>query len=285
MSGTFSNFLNLTDLITGELPGGLSPSGGTGVLYHAKPVIIQGAWLAARATGGAAAWRRFQPAMEALLAYWAGALPGSSSRRVDARTGLPLWHDQLETGCDNLVFSQCPSSFSPECWSESACAFTLSSPDLVVFLAREHTAYARFLAAWAAADDGLHGEGAAPAAAAAAPRIAAAHAEAARLAALLDQYLWHWADAPANTRGWYGAYNVSSRTQIVSRTFQMAFPLWLPGLANASQAAAAMDAVLAPDMLGPYGVRSVSSADARYSEANIIDPYSNCEWMVSGFNP
>ena len=31
-------------------------------------------------------------------------------------------------------------------------------------------------------------------------------------------------------------------------------------------------------------VRSVSSADARYSEANIIDPYSNCEWM-SGFNP
>jgi hypothetical protein len=150
MAGTFKNFLALTDVNTGELPGGLSPSGGTGVLYHAKPVIIQGAWLASRATGGAAAWRQFQPAMEALLAYWAGSLPGSSSRRVDARTGLPLWHDQLETGCDNLVFSQCPSSFSPECWSESACAFTLSSPDLVVFLAREHTAYARFLAAWAA---------------------------------------------------------------------------------------------------------------------------------------
>ena len=104
------------------------------------------------------------------------------------------------------------------------------------------------------------------------------YAQAARLGALLNEYLWHCApDSPACTRGWYGAYNVSSRAQIVSRTFQMAFPLWLPGLANASQAAAAMDAILAPDMLGPFGVRSVSSADARYSEANIIDPYSNCE--------
>ena len=273
--GTFANYLALTNVSSGELPGGLSPSGGTGVLYHAKPVIVQGAWLAAQAAGNTSRWRPFAPAMEALLDYWRGALPGSSARRVDAATGLPLWHDQLETGCDNLVFSQCPSAFSPECWSEAADAFTLSSPDLIVFLARENAAYANFLSAWAAADDAAAGVGAATACAAAAPRIAAARAEVARLTGLLS-LMWRWADPPANTRGWFGAYNVSSRARIPSRTFQMAWPLWLAGLADASQAAAAMDAVLAPDMLGPYGIRSVSSADARYSNANIIDPYS--EW-------
>lgn len=262
------NFLDLVNLTSGELPGGLSPTGGTGVLFHAKPVIVQGAWLAARAAGDASRWRTFQPAMEALLSYWNGsATGGSSARRVDARTGLPLWHDQLETGCDNLVFSECPSAFSPECWDEERDAFTLSSPDLVVFLAREHTAYANFLAAWAADE----ASAAAPALLA---RAAAARGEAARLGDLLSQFMWIWADAPRNTRGWFGAFNVSSQRQIRSRTFQMAWPLWM-GAANASQAAAALDAVLEPDMRGPYGVRSVSAADARYSEANIINPYSN----------
>ena len=253
-TGTFMNFLSHVNLSTGELPGGLSPAGNPGVLYHAKPVILQGAWLAAKASGDSASWKQFQPAMEALLSYWAGTMPGgSSARRVDAVTGLPLWHDQLETGCDNLVFSECPSQFS-DCWDEARDAFTLSSPDLVVFLAREHAAYANFVRAWGGAG--------------AAPRAELAAAEGRRLGDLLSTYMFDGAG------GYFGAYNVSSRAQVPSRTFQMAWPLWA-GMANASQAATALAAVLAPDMRGPFGVRSVSAADARYSEENIITPYSN----------
>jgi hypothetical protein len=70
------------------------------------------------------------------------------------------------------------------------------------------------------------------------------------------------------------AYNVSTRAQIPNRTYQMAWPVWA-GLANASQAAAAWSALAAPDMWTPFGLRSVSSADPRYNNDNIIDPYSN----------
>jgi hypothetical protein len=264
MRGTFMNYLAATNLTTGELPGGLTPSGPTGVLYHAKPVIIQGAWLAARADGSYADFQAFQPAMQALLAYW------QRAPRVDAATGLPLWHDQLETGADNLVFSECPSAYSPDCWVEAADAYTLSSPDLLVFLAREELAFANFCEAWAGVRSPDE-----PLTAASLRSTATQHRErASALRDLLNTYLWHW-DDPQHTRGWYCAYNVSSRQQIRNRTYQMAWPLWANMTASSAQVAASVAAVRGADMLTPYGIRSASATDPRYSNANIIDPYSN----------
>lgn len=258
-SGTFMNFLAATNLTDGFVPGGLAPTGNPGVLYHAKPVIIQGAWLAARAGGSYAVWKAFAPQMESLLAYW--------ERRVDAASGLPVWHDQLETGADNLVYSLCPSKFSP-CWVEAADAFTLAAPDAVVFLAREHVAYANFLQAWAAADGA--------AAASDGGALARSHRErAVRLQDALNAHLWHWSDA-TNTTGHYVAFNTSTRAQIVRRTYQAAWPLWGNMTATRAQALAASAAVLQPDLLSPYGLRSTSSADPLYSNDNIINPYS--EW-------
>jgi hypothetical protein len=61
-------------------------------LVHAKPILIQGAWLAAAAEGGRPAdFQRFKPSMEALLAFW------DRGRRVDRSTGLRTWHDQMES--------------------------------------------------------------------------------------------------------------------------------------------------------------------------------------------
>ena len=40
--GSMLNFLDKVDLETGEVQGCLKPSGATGSIYHAKPVIIQG---------------------------------------------------------------------------------------------------------------------------------------------------------------------------------------------------------------------------------------------------
>ena len=70
LTGTMKNFLEFTNLSTGELQGCLTPAGPTGGIYHAKPVIIQAAWLSLRG-GSAADFEQYVPAMEALLAYWA----------------------------------------------------------------------------------------------------------------------------------------------------------------------------------------------------------------------
>jgi hypothetical protein len=94
------------------------PSGSTGTIYHAKPVVIQGAWLAAKATNNTEQFMQFQPQMKALLDYW-------DRTRKDNDTGLYVWHDQLESGADNLPISECPSKLSP-CWNETASAFTIS---------------------------------------------------------------------------------------------------------------------------------------------------------------
>jgi hypothetical protein len=127
------NFLRFVNLSDGGLPGCLTPAGPSSTLYHAKPLIIQAALLAARQAGNVSLFAGFGPQMRALLGYW------NTSTRLDAATGLHTWHDQLETGADNLVFSACPSQFSPECWSPSQ-AYTLSSPDIMVWLAREYEA-------------------------------------------------------------------------------------------------------------------------------------------------
>ena len=259
--GSMSNFLAKTNLTTGEVKGCLTPDGDSPTLFHAKPIIIQGAFLAAKFDGGNySQFIAFKPAMEALLAYW------SSPQRVDAATGLHVWHDQLETGADNLVLSLCPSPYSPECWSESRDAFTLSAPDVELFVAREHLAFALFLEAWAG--EGWRAE-------------AAAHRARARAAAdTVDRLMWVWKDGAADgaaAGGYYGGYNVSSSAQatITNRTYQMAWPLWDGGTDNETLVAMAAAELQAPDMWTPFGVRSVSSADPRYNNDNIINPYSN----------
>ena len=86
------NFISQTNLTTGEVKGCLTPDGATPTLYHAKPLLIQAAWLASKAPGGnTAAFQPFEPQMDALLSYW------HTTERYDPGTGLYYWHDQLET--------------------------------------------------------------------------------------------------------------------------------------------------------------------------------------------
>ena len=85
LAGTMRNFLHLTNA-TGEVQGCLTPQGPTGAIAHAKPVVIQGAWLAARGDPSLVrGFEAYRGQMEALLAYW-----GRPPRR-DARTGLAVW--------------------------------------------------------------------------------------------------------------------------------------------------------------------------------------------------
>ena len=95
LCGSMMNFLHKTDLATGRVPGCLTPIGPSQTLAHAKPVLIWGAYLGARATGDYAQFRAFAPAMEALLAFW-------QRERHDAATGLFVWYDQMESGADDL---------------------------------------------------------------------------------------------------------------------------------------------------------------------------------------
>ena len=60
----------------------------------------------------------------------------------------------------------------------------------------------------------------------------------------------------------------------MSRTYVVGFPLWA-GLVNATQASAIAATLSKPDMLSTEGLRSTSSDDPRYSNANEIVPYSN----------
>ena len=58
-----------TDATTGEVRGCMMPTGYSKTIYHAKPVIIQGAWLSCQNDAGAIAeFLALKPKMEALLA-------------------------------------------------------------------------------------------------------------------------------------------------------------------------------------------------------------------------
>ena len=265
--GSALNFLSNTSVPDGEVRGCLTPAGATGVLYHAKPVIIWGGYIAARATGNFTPFKAFSNQMEALLTYW------NSSSRYDARTGLWHWHDQLESGCDNLVLSECPSQFSPECWSEDI-AFSLASPDLQVFMYREYKAFSLFQRQWANEATARGDADAAALARDADAGEARFRAVGAGIRAAVNDYLWHWENELAGV-GWWAAWNRTTSAQIRNRTFQMALPLWEDLYVNVSQVEAAVRAVTAGDMLGPWGVNSVSNQDPRYNNDNIIDPYSN----------
>ena len=47
-TGTFMNFLDHTNITNGEVQGCITPKGSDGVIYHAKPVVLQGAWLSTK---------------------------------------------------------------------------------------------------------------------------------------------------------------------------------------------------------------------------------------------
>lgn len=208
LAGAMKNFLAQTNLTDGSIGGCLTPKGPAKTEYHAKPVIVQGAYLAARAQGNLAQFRPFEPAMRALLSYW-------DTQRTHAPTGLPLWHDQLESGCDNLVISTCPSSLSPECWNPKYHQLKISAPGLVTFLHREHTALAAFATAWAvqaaaeasasrAAANGLEDASTSEEEVIRLRNLASFHtARAHTLHKALDTYLW------APDLGHYTAWNIS----------------------------------------------------------------------------
>jgi hypothetical protein len=262
-----------TNLSDGSVTGCLTPTTPTicssdphltDVLVHAKPILIQGAWLAARAPGGdPSSFEPFKPAMEALLAYW------DRPPRRDPRTQLRTWHDQMETGADNSVLSLCPNARSA-CWSESQ-AWTLAAPDAMSLLVREHAAMALFADEWAEAAEAAaaHNRERRLRSAKEHRSLAARHRTARDdLTAVLNARLWR-ADL-----GYHASWNVSSAEYIEARTYVIAMPLWA-GLVNASQAASIARVLSASDMLSPVGLRSTSSLDPRYSNADIIVPYSN----------
>jgi hypothetical protein len=221
------NFFAATNLTDGSVTGCLTPTLPTvcsssstehDALVHAKPILIQGAWLAASAPGGdPLAFEQWSPAMQALLAFW------DRPPRTDNATGLRVWHDQMESGSDNCVLSQCPNRRSP-CWTDSQ-AFSLASADVTTLLQREHFAFSLFADAWSE-----HSHSASPERSLMHRTLAARHRERAdALTAELNAALWR-ADL-----GYHVALNTSSREVIAARTYVIAFPLWA-GLVNATQA-------------------------------------------------
>ena len=221
--GSMLNFLANVNVSSGDVEGCLLPSGGTGTIFHAKPVILQGALLAAKHTGGFGKFRAFASQMESMLAYWSRPLNGRGAGRLDPGTGLRVWYNQLESGEDNLVLSTCPSSLSPDCWVEADDALAISAVDVMSFLYREQLAYAAFNDKWAAAETD-------PAAAAALRHTAATWRSSARDVARATGRLW---DASSRT---FVAYNVTAAASVKNRVGLMGFPLWA-GIATPAQAA------------------------------------------------
>ena len=90
-----------------------------------------------------------------------------------------------------------------------------------------------------------------------------------RIANAMDAHLWN------STLGYYVAYNHShGGHQVDNRVFLMGLPLWA-GLASSAQAQRVAVEIARDDLLGDYGLRSVSRTDPRYSNVNEIKPYSN----------
>lgn len=258
--GSMMNFLHNVNLTNGNVSGCITVNGPTPTLYHAKPILIQGAYLAAKASNNYTQFLPYKPAMVALLSYW------ESSIRKDPQSSLHQWYNQLETGADNLVYSVCPSAYSPECWSDSD-VYTLSSPDIEIFLMREYIAYANFLEKWNNTNS--------PSTLTVTPEDVLVYRQEARMISdRIDQYMFIWENAE-HSKGYYGAYNTSTQTVITNRTYQAAWPIWNP-LGNLTLQQASIASLLEPDLFCEYGIRSTSSLDPRYANDNIIDPYS--EW-------
>lgn len=66
LAGSMMNFFDRTNLTDGTVQGCVTPDGATGTIYHAKPLLIQGAWIAAKHMGDYNQFKRYLPAMKAL---------------------------------------------------------------------------------------------------------------------------------------------------------------------------------------------------------------------------
>ena len=177
--GSMLNFLTLCKP-DGSVPGCLTNNGSSTTLLHAKPVIIWGSYLAAKAGGSFGVFEDHASKMEALLAYW------DTPPRLDRATGLHVWYDVMECGADDLPWTPLPSAHTPG-WSVKEHSYTISAPDVMMFLHMEHTAYAAFLHEW---DAERH-----------AGKIAHHTQRAAEIRDALNAHLWHWEDEAAG-RGW-----------------------------------------------------------------------------------
>lgn len=178
--------------------------------------------------------------MLALDGYWE-----RTSR--DASTGLYRWHDQLESGCDNLLTSICPSALGSgppsngQCWSASD-AYTLASTDIMVFLYREKVALSNFLTKFGNT--------------AAAAKVVAS---AAALKAALNAHLWN------EEAGAFMAYNSTTGKQIAAKTHLLGFPIFGgAALVSKEQAQRSFAALSTPEMLSPFGIRSAASDEDGY---------------------
>ena len=165
LQGSMRNFFDATNLSSGCVTGCLtttlptvcssSPREHDG-LVHAKPILIQGAWLAAigrpspagrttptrrhteeigaplvgaeavstEAVGAEreafiSSWQVYAPAMEALLDFW------DRPPRRDPASGLRTWHDQMESG-EYATVSERAACSSPT--SECSATLWLSPP-------------------------------------------------------------------------------------------------------------------------------------------------------------
>jgi Glycosyl hydrolase family 63 C-terminal domain len=179
------------------------------------------------------------------------------------------------------VFSECPSSLSPECWDPNS-AYSLASPDAAVFLVREYKAYANFLEGWARAGlpqqhhEWLFGTDFES-------EARGAREKASAIADAVNKHLWVCLSEDCS-EGFYGGYNVSTRTQIRARTWQASLPVWA-GLADPGRAAAALASSAMVDLNSEFGLRSTSNLDRRYQNQNLIKPYSNWRgpvWINAG---
>ena len=278
-AGTFANFLDHTNVTDGQVQGCLLPSGATGTIFHAKPVVIQGAWLAAPADPSVD-FKQFALKMKALLNYW------RSDARTDRVSGLPKWYNQLESGQDNLVLSTCASARSPECWDPKLHELVLVSADLSTFLFREFQAYALFCGKWARDEIAAASENA----------TTKDYARQARHEHFLEEQVWALgvaSDIKAAVNkflwddklGYYIARNMSAAaikagtTLVNAKTDVLGFPLWA-NMSDASQAHKIRAHLMSHNMLSPFGIRSTSSDDPRYNNVDEIKPYSNWQGPV-----
>ena len=263
LSGSMENFLYHTNVQSGEVQGCLLPSGATGTIFHAKPVIIQGAWLAAQEVDRQSKsrqkvlyFKRYAKQMAALLRYW------TSTVRTDDKTQLPKWYNQLESGQDNLPLSTCASSRSP-CWNPAFHELRLVSADLATFLYREFVAYGLFNKRWAKEmgdERGVYQK-----------EYVRANEMAEKIKMAVNRWLFD------DSLGYYIALNRTER--VTNRVDVMGFPMWA-NISSRVQAHKLRVELLKADMLSPFGIRSTSALDPSYNNINEIKPYSNWQGPV-----
>jgi alpha,alpha-trehalase len=266
LAGSMSNFFSATNSTNGAVTICLDPSdphpscssdpsANAESGSHAKPLLIQGAFLAATEMGDYEQFRQHKGSMAILLEYW------TNTRRTS--TGLYTWHDQMESGADDLPTSPCPSPRSPECWSEAACGNSLVAPDLLTFLIREHRSFARFVDIW-------EGEGSAEA--------ESHRATAADIATQMTNQLW-------TDEHTFRSFNATSNTGLPNDVYNLAFPLFAgEGVLTKDQAAAIVKRIFSSDMMSEFGVRSTSSLDPTFNNEPTLTPYSNWQgpvWVVA----